>query len=125
MAQSLLTSGYATTRKPSQAGSSTPLALAAAGFVVAGPVGAVAGYIVGSAQTRPATPPKPKPLPETKKAPPPAPTKPAEGYGDYGKTGLKGAASGASLGTAVLPGIGTAIGAGVGFVAGWIYEWAD
>lgn len=37
-----------------------------------------------------------------------------------GATALKGAASGAALGTSILPGWGTAIGAVVGGVAGWI-----
>ena len=37
---------------------------------------------------------------------------------DWVQSGVKGAATGATLGTAVNPGIGTAIGAGVGFLGG-------
>jgi len=37
---------------------------------------------------------------------------------DWVQSGVKGAATGATLGTAVNPGVGTAIGAGVGFLGG-------
>lgn len=51
----------------------------------------------------------------------------AQAKGASGSLALGGAATGAAIGTMILPGIGTALGAGIGGIAGWIggNKWAD